>query len=115
MVRGITKFAKDTITVNRYDEDWNKTVIYENIAADVQLRAYNISDFTSTSTEVENTQKYYIMINRTKKNIRSWDYIIWTSDLDIEKTLLITSLSMERFLSRSNLIEIRAEDYVNNS
>ena len=107
----ITWFAKDKITVKRVDENDITTIIYSNISADVQLKAYNIRDFTSESIEVENTEKYYVMIDRKNKNIRSWDYIYWNDDLWQNKILLVTSLSMERFISRKSLIEIRANDY----
>lgn len=107
----ITKFAKDRISIYRENEDYDDITIYENILADVQLRAYNIRDFTSLSMEVEDTEKYYIMTDKKNKLVRPWDFIKWTDDLWQIKKLLVTSLSMERFISRSNLIEIRAKDY----
>lgn len=108
----ITKFAKDVITITREDSDYDEWIVYEKIKADVQLRAYNIRDFSTESMETESTEKYYIMIHRKYINIRPWDFIKWSDDLWQTKTLLVTSLSMERFLSRKNLIEIRAKDYV---
>jgi len=42
----ITRFAKDIINVERVDNDYQRHHIYRNIKADVQLRAYNIKDFT---------------------------------------------------------------------
>lgn len=107
----ITKFAKDRISVFREDDDYKVTTIYNSILADVQLRAYNIRDFTSDSIEVENTEKYYIMTDKKHTLIRQWDFIKWTDDLWQEKKLLVTSLSVERFMSRKSLIEIRAKDY----
>lgn len=104
-------FANDTITITREDDDYNKTTVYETIKADVQLRAYNIRDFTTASIENETTEKYYIMVEKKYTSIRPWDFISRTDDLWQIKKLLITSLSMERFISRKSLIEIRAKDY----
>lgn len=110
----ITRFAKDKIDIFRYSDDYLETKIYTQILADVQLRAYNIKDFMQESIEVENTEKYYIMTNKRNKNIRPGDIIVWNDELWQTKRLLVTSLSMERFLSRGNLIEIRAKDYAIN-
>mgnify|MGYP007046300981 CR=1 FL=1 len=107
----VTRFAKDIITIKRYDKNYTESIIYSNIKADVQLRAYNIKDFSSESIEIEPTEKYYILVDKNKTNIRAWDEIIWTSPMWENKILLITSVSLERFLSRTNLIEIRAKDY----
>jgi len=42
----ITKFAKDIISIERINNDYQKYWVYQNIKADVQLRAYNIRDFS---------------------------------------------------------------------
>ena len=102
---------KDIISIYREDNDYKETKIYDSIPADVQLRAYNIRDYTTESMVVENTQKYYIMLDKKYTLARPWDYIIWIDDLWQIKKLLITSLSMEIFISRKPLIEIRAKDY----
>lgn len=107
----ITKFAKDIISIERVDNNYQKTWVYQNIKADVQLRAYNIRDFSQEWTEVEATEKYYIILDKTKINVRPWDYIYWLSPMWINKTLLVTSVSVERFIKRQSLVEVRAKDY----
>ena len=103
-----------TISITKIDNDYNKTLLYPNIRANLQARLYNIKDALSNIAEDESNNKYYILIDKRYTKVRMWDLIDYIDDFWIEKTLKITSFWMEKFISKPKFIEIKAEDYINN-
>ena len=101
------------IEQNSNTQEYDKNTLYRWIKADVQLRLYNIKDLNTNFSENEESNKYYVLVGKRYNLIRPWYLIRYTDDLWIDKLLKVTSLSVERFVSKQDFIEIRAKDYVN--
>ena len=102
-----------TISITTIDDSYDEVPLYSNIRAEVQKRLYNIKDVLTNIAEDEENEKYYIILNKRYNKIRTWDLILFQDEFWRSKKVRITTYGMEKFISKTPFIEIKAEEFNN--